>query len=451
MLTINRMAMYCIAVLTFIALVSSSSLSQWSWRTATDPKEILDQISSMHFFDSQNGWAIGHHKSFFQTYLFNTTDGGNTWEVDQIREDVYYYELAGCGDFGILAGIRKSQHMDFQGRAFLKITRDGGKNWDDSLEIGPEGGTAQFEGVHCPTQDVAYVGGTLTESIHTSSTKNLILRTTDGGYSWDDISMEGSSRRISHLHFVDENTGWASGSNGDFWRTTDAGESWVELDALLGATSIKSMCFVDKDYGWIISQNSLYRRTTDGGDTWIGDTIEVPRPWPPTINALTFIDRLNGWLVGNQALIYRSTDGGVTWQGQTQVEGKFTSIMNVYFRNAKEGWATGDSFSIFHTDNGGLVDVAEDRYLKTPLTIVGIAPQPATDNAAVDFNLEIPGLITINIIDTFGSTALSHKVEVATSGPQRTMLDISSLAAGSYILRIDALGAHANTPFVKVQ
>lgn len=73
------------------------------------------------------------------------------------------------------------------------------------------------------------------------------------------------------------------------------------------------------------------------------------------LNAVFFIDDKTGWAVGEDALIVQTTDGGVSWHKQfddrdAEVRGP---LLDIYFKNAEQGFAIGVFNKLYFTDNGG--------------------------------------------------------------------------------------------------
>ncbi len=144
------------------------------------------------------------------------------------------------------------------------------------------------------------------------------------------------------LHFFNENDGIMVGSLGTIQRTTNGGITWdtVSVNPVSGSTiNLTSVFFRDNLNGYISGGSGTVLKTTDGGSTWIhlqntGLT-----------NTLTDIWSRDSLLVlatrSNNSTIIRSTDGGVTWSSiSTGASGPFTTITgtdNVIFAGGENG------------------------------------------------------------------------------------------------------------------
>lgn len=118
--------------------------------------------------------------------------------------------------------------------------------------------------------------------------------------------------------FLDQNNGWAVGSHGIILKTTDGGYTWQ--DTSIGVNiHLYEVCFVDSNKGWVVGDRSLYN-TTDGGQNWQLQYTFVSSNPPTTIDlsSISFVDQNNGWVVGYYfngwaylGAMFGTTDGGI--------------------------------------------------------------------------------------------------------------------------------------------
>jgi hypothetical protein len=153
------------------------------------------------------------------------------------------------------------------------------------------------------------------------------------------------------VQFVDEMHGWVSSLGGSILRTTDGGVSWEKFMSPYPKPVISEIVFCSKDYGvlWADSTRGNYRgrlyRTEDGGKTWAQvstpDSIwiaydqglsQTPYAFSITLLAPDVIAYTGGrsWRMGNgpmqgEVFVASTTDGGVTWR-----TGKLIAFNTVY-------------------------------------------------------------------------------------------------------------------------
>lgn len=131
--------------------------------------------------------------------------------------------------------------------------------------------TMQESGTNSSLRDLFFVNDMTGWVIGENGT---ILNTTDGGETWTPQT-SGTVESLDAIHFIDENTGWIVGGaltsqKAPMLKTTDGGSSWQELSYDFNAVNLRDIFFVDENIGWVIKNDSIFR-STDGGETWLGE------------------------------------------------------------------------------------------------------------------------------------------------------------------------------------
>lgn len=96
---------------------------------------------------------------------------------------------------------------------------------------------------------------------------SLILRSSDGGENWDDLST-GEDAMLTSVSFVDADTGFIAGEFGTVLKSVDSGESWEPVTPVPNGLYVQSALFIGPETGWIAGLNGLIYRTEDGGESW---------------------------------------------------------------------------------------------------------------------------------------------------------------------------------------
>jgi photosystem II stability/assembly factor-like uncharacterized protein len=181
----------------------------------------------------------------------------------------------------------------------------------------------------------------------------IILRTTDGGTSWQTQS-SGTTVYLNDVSFTDANNGTVVGDNGIILRTTNGGSTWQSQSS--GTTYIlHGVSFTDANTGTVVGQGGTILRTTNGGSSWLPQSNQTTA----FLRGVSFTDINNGTIVGSGSLIFRTTNGGDIWSGLAS--GTTWSLENVVFTDTNTGIAVGGgsyggntSVSIIiRTTNGG--------------------------------------------------------------------------------------------------
>ncbi|MFN5046900.1 YCF48-related protein [Roseateles sp.] len=130
----------------------------------------------------------------------------------------------------------------------------------------------------------------------------------DSGWCWQQPRPTGTSRE--DYFFLDAQTGWSVGDNGEIFKTVDGGTSWTRQDSGL-RTRLLAIAFADANSGWAVGEFGAVLRSTDGGKTWSQQAVGLS----DLGLSLRVID-------ANSAVVYagygnsrvrRTTDGGKTW------------------------------------------------------------------------------------------------------------------------------------------
>lgn len=175
----------------------------------------------------------------------------------------------------------------------------------------------------------------------------VVLRTTNGGASWRNVSPQGNWPRLSvqpagksydllegtDLSSLNSQTCWvarissANAAQIVVEQTQDSGIHWAKSIVLNHSGFSVSLTFLDRRQGWLLtsadSVTSSFRKelfqTKDGGRTWIPVTEKLPDNIDP--RGMKFRSATVGWLTagylsGDVMPFYRTDDGGKHWQLQ---------------------------------------------------------------------------------------------------------------------------------------
>jgi photosystem II stability/assembly factor-like uncharacterized protein len=318
--------------------VSMSTDAGVTWSISyIDPqaRDIYDAI----FADQNIGYVVGTGG-----LIMKTTDGGVNWTnqtsgVTAVLWDVDFINA----DTGYAVGASGN---------ILKTT-DGGNVWSVSTY-----GTTTISKVHFVNNMLIFLGSA-------SATTGRLLRSTNGGVSWDNISsnITGLDGTVRGIHFLDENTGWISNSTGKIFKTTDGGASGgVIYDIGSTTATIYEVKFIDANYGYAISTAGRVLKTTNGGTNWdLIQTASTENLFGLGILGVNSATVTTPVLIGGDVgQIVVSLDDGATW------DLKSSSVSNdiihrLWFPSEVTGYTVGGSITtgnaygdILKTTNSGL-------------------------------------------------------------------------------------------------
>ena len=192
-----------------------------------------------------------------------------------------------------------------------RYTTDGGQTWNKS-------GHAQSS---CPIG--VYIIDT--QSIWTCNDIDEWF-VQDGFQSWNEITRPaGEGCRL--LSFADNENGWAVAATTELVATSDGGASWQEITMPDEIQEIASISLRTPENGYVLDFDRTLYETHDGGTSWSAQTLELEdselefMSMGASAAAIHFTDEDNGVVVlnaaggGNSALVaLHTTDGGQTWE-----------------------------------------------------------------------------------------------------------------------------------------
>lgn len=256
--------------------------------------------------------------------VYRTTDHGATWTPVQIGS--YHSRLNkvsfGTDQFGAAAGWLNQGGYE---NGVIRTT-DGGRHWSNVT-----GGTAQWLGVHLRPNGVGWIGGG--QGVNRSTTDHFATTTNHPGPS--------VAVRCVWAHSATTAIMGGGYINGGCYRTTNGGSTWQQV---LNGGDIYDFWFVNDDLGFCGGAGGSMARTTDGGATWSW----IDTPSNSDINSIFFLNDTLGWFAGNGGA--RTTDGGDTWTFLPELP-QFT--MSLFFTDPDTGYAVHVSGYVLRTTNGG--------------------------------------------------------------------------------------------------
>ncbi|MDX1582218.1 MAG: YCF48-related protein [Thermoanaerobaculia bacterium] len=275
-----------------------------TWSEQTLPPEVFDRIYSFFFLDENMGWA-----ALGSGQLLHTNDGGENWTIQHTADSYLLKPFFVSEDTGWVFG----------GEGLILHTTDGGETWSDQST-----GPWDFNDAWFFDENTGIAVGFT----------GAAVRTTNGGDTWTEVDPDVgvSVNNLSALFFVDDQTGWAAGGediNGEgiLLKTDDGGQTWELARQDPDVFDFRDIHFVDEDQGWTVGSNSDFEgggtyilHTEDGGETWTRQYSGTDRTGVST-PALWFETADRGWIgggffgsstVGSEAFILSTDNGGRT-------------------------------------------------------------------------------------------------------------------------------------------
>ena len=225
---------------------------------------------------------------------------------------------------------------------------DGQSKW----EVLPTGTTSSFRGLSVVNDSVVWASGT----------RGTVLRSTDGGRSWQVDTVPGAgSMDLRAIHGTSDRVAHVAATSGRIWRTTDGGRSWsLRYQASDTSVFLDGIVFADERFGLTLGDplngRFLILVTRDAGDSW-EEAAELSRPpaapgeaaFAASGTSLVMTHGRYAWLGtgGSTTRVYRSADRGATWiaesPGMLERAGS-GGVFSLAFADSLHGTAVGGDY-----------------------------------------------------------------------------------------------------------
>ncbi|MBR8827113.1 MAG: photosynthesis system II assembly factor Ycf48 [Gomphosphaeria aponina SAG 52.96 = DSM 107014] len=132
---------------------------------------------------------------------------------------------------------------------------------------------------------------------------------------------------LADVAFTDDlNHGWVVGTKGIIFETTDGGDTWQEMSIDLGdeKVSYTAISFNEQE-GWITGKPSILLHTKDGGTSWSRIPLSPKLPGAPY--GILALGPNTAEMVTDLGAIYKTEDGGRNWKAL--VEGAVGVARNI--------------------------------------------------------------------------------------------------------------------------
>lgn len=288
-------------------------------------------LNAIFFINENIGWAVG-----LQGTIVHTTDGGSTWLDQSITDsNISFSEIKFTSESnGFLVGI------DYQNEeSFLYTTSNGGNSWvstkiPDIYEV--------YDLYFSSTTNGLVVGG---NDMLCTCALGQVSYTTDGGNTWTEstfLNTDGDPYKsvdgvFLSVDFIDESTGWLSGEYGNIFKTTDGGKTW-QTEGPFNGGQLEAIDAISASNIFVVGDKNLIAQSENGDEF---ETL-TKTDWNNN-NGVAFANDNEGWVVSHAVNtptpIFYTSDGGKNWKKQDSDVSE--DLHDVFFINNTTGWAVG--------------------------------------------------------------------------------------------------------------
>lgn len=403
------------------------------------------QMPSLYSLSAVNDSVCWFAGDLMMTFLVQLKSTGNSYGWSQNGLEPASY-TAIYGRSATLAYTASNNGKIFK-------TTNGGANW--TKQFTHAGGTF-IDGIYFWTDSVGIAYGDPVAS--SGFTQFIMLRTTDGGTTWNDITaaVPVISSQYSYTQSFD-----AVGTH--LWFPTiadndttvaryiihsrDRGLTWEKLNIPTNFGNF-NLSFSDSSNGIIANSYNKTARTSDGGKTW-----SVKYNGVGIAGLKVFKGTSNVWVqgyydkqVGNYPIFY-STDYGTTWGKQPR--NSPVSIIGFSASSPNVVWACGFNYLILRNATANIVTSAlsQKNEMNFPETfeLNQNYPNPFNPTTTIKYHVGTSGSTKLVVYDQLGRNVRTLVDDVQTTGWHLVVWDGANenrtpVSTGTYFYRIESNG-----------
>lgn len=284
-------------------------------------------FADLAFTDNpDHGWLVGN-----QATLFETNDGGDSWEekiIDLGEEKEAFTGIDFNGEEGWITGKP----------SILLHTTDAGAHWS-RIKL-----SSKLPG---SPYSILALGKDSAEMV---TDLGAIYKTTDGGKNWKAL-VEGAVGVARNISRAEDGRYVAVSSNGNFYSTWTPGDREWRPHNRNSSRRVQNMGFSKNGGIWLLARGGQIQFSEESD---LEDWTESLSPEETTVG-WGFLDaeyRTDGeiWLAGGSGSLFQSLDGGKTWKQDGEVENVPSNFYTIKFITPDKGFILGERGNLLKYD-----------------------------------------------------------------------------------------------------
>jgi photosystem II stability/assembly factor-like uncharacterized protein len=274
----------------------------------------------------------------------------------------------------------------------------------------------------------------ITETEGVVAGENLIIRTSDGGVTWDEV-LQKFDTRFADVAFLSNGNGVAVGDKGTIYTSSDFGKSWVKRESGT-LNNLRSVARTAATQLVAVGQNGEILQSFNSGMTWA----KVSSGTNLGLNHITFVNENTAFIAADQGRILKSFDSGSTWNSSIIAPNR--DLFGVEFADPMTGYAVGHNGLFLKSSNGG--ESWTELVSSTTQTLRKVAVSPLDIRVVVAVGDTATIVRTVNAGSTFsklnlgaGNTRLLKNL-----GFKPNSAHVSAVGQDGYLLNSTNSGAN---------
>lgn len=354
------------------------------WNLTTSPNAALD-LYCIYGIDASSALVTGSSST---SYVYKTTNGGNTWTQ-------VFSQLGGFINAIAISGKVSHPNELFMegdpvgGRWTLFASDDYGTTWDSTgVFVIPQVGSET--GFNNSVSVIPNSGG-VNAWFGTNNSKIYRFIVNEGNAGWSSQPTTGQANIIS-INFADSLIGFAGGSTGLLF-TSNSGSNWSSVSGVPGSGSI---------------------------------------------NGISYTDNIGEVFITRGTSVYRTINAGVNWSVSTTQTGTYTFMQGVDNRtqNNFNIWAIRNNGGISkYTFPNGIEPISSE--IPSAYSLSQNYPNPFNPTTNIKFQVKSSGLVKLVVLDILGKEVATLVNEKLQPGTYETTFDASAYPSGAYFYKIE--------------
>jgi photosystem II stability/assembly factor-like uncharacterized protein len=410
-----------------LIFITVESFSQQYWLNLG--KATTQNLLKCSFVDTSYGWAVGDSGT-----IIHTSNGGTNWIAQNSKLHEYMISVFFLNrrlGWALSWGL----DVNYFGTYILKTT-NGGISWDTARYPIPD---TYIRTIYFMDSLIGYMGGG----------PSILLKTTNAGVNWFDCKVDTSvfiSRfPISRFRFYNSNYGVAMGGvmdiAGVFWKTTNAGLYWSAK--AIAPEPIMDIHFFDTSNILAIGGDYEYGasilRSYDGGLNWTYDNLQlfgIPQ-------AISFRTDLEAWIpMGYTQAFLMTNDSGSKWNPIDTPDS--TQIFDLVFKSNKFGIGVGLEGTVIKFNYASVNINNTTSTIPYKYSLKQNYPNPFNPNTKIEYNISDISEIDLKVFNLLGQEIKTIFKGIKTAGSYTINFSGNNLPSGMYFYRLSTKNLKTN-------
>jgi photosystem II stability/assembly factor-like uncharacterized protein len=369
-----------------------------NWRLLSgSPTSASFRHDDLFFINEDTGWVCNVDGKIYQT-----VNAGANWKTLVNMPAVSFrcigFINAQKGWAGNLGQGRWSPTIDTMP---LYETTDGGNTWQPVTSISgtlPKG----ICGINVVNESVVYAVGRVGGPAY-------LLKTTNGGASWNSIDMNSLANQLIDCRFFSPDTGFVIGSYAladslskyRILYTTNGGATWqVVASGLENGFNCWKIFFTNRQTGYVSiegntqSDSVYFLKTINGGISWQKNAYSKANSYGG--QGIGFINDSVGWCGFLTGDTKQTSDGGKTWTDENTI---LHSLNRIRVINSNTAYAVGKNVWKYSYNPTG---INNPDVKSLPGFTVSAFPNPFIENTTIEYQIPESGQVSIRLYDFSG-------------------------------------------------